>query len=463
MPKVWKLKTETAILVICLYLIPFSNLPWFAFVPISGLRNVLISEISLVIHPFILLLLIKKSLFNQFPLKLPKHPAFKLLLCYIVWIWVSGVANFPSISTNFFYDRNGIQKFIISYISIIVSCSVTLSLYNLMFFTRLELRDIRRYITMPLGFVLLFAVIEVGNMFFKGWISEVFQIIYPIFHYTISQQSRIHSVAIEASFIGMYIAFILPWIYSYFLESSKRVRFKWIIIFIFTLLLILLSTSRTSYFTTILLTLLFWGLYPNRRIKLTAVGIFVFLIPMLVLILQQSLDMEAYQYFNIYDIITSLNRTDTAYSGSNIMRFLPQVAAGNMFMDNPIFGVGFDQFGFSFYQYAPSWLYTDEVAALMLKDRILMSPNSIFASNLAELGLIGFLIHISIFGWTLKDVYLRYKLNTRTHKNPDIMGLSLLTSICGCLLAGFNNAMIRYTPLWLLLGVAWYYIEKRQD
>jgi hypothetical protein len=58
----------------------------------------------------------------------------------------------------------------------------------------------------------------------------------------------LRSLSGEASWFGMYLSFVFPWLMSYYFTASKTYKYYYLVIIIYALILTFLTYSRTAYF-----------------------------------------------------------------------------------------------------------------------------------------------------------------------------------------------------------------------
>jgi O-antigen ligase len=128
-----------------------------------------------------------------------------------------------------------------------------------------------------------------------------------------------------------------------------------------------------------------------------------------------------------------------------------------MFRDNPILGVGFDNYTDNYWNYAGN-LGLEASARNLTSERALREPHSLYIEILAETGLLGILAFLLFFGLIMKNIYqIRKTYRTRgSAPNEDwsawitSTGISILTF----LVAGFFLHGIGFRFIWVLAGMA---------
>jgi hypothetical protein len=146
---------------------------------------------------------------------------------------------------------------------------------------------------------------------------------------------------------------------------------------------------------------------------------------------------------------------------STMTRIGSAVAAANIFMDHPIFGVGLGEFSAYYGQYVPDWALPSEEVQSFISEDISQKVNAfnLFARMGAELGGIILGFFIIFFIWVFYGLYQKTK-NYLTNK--EIFGFYL-----GCLLAAIGGVswwltqdLFSYQPGIFALAMALYITKE---
>jgi O-antigen ligase len=164
------------------------------------------------------------------------------------------------------------------------------------------------------------------------------------------------------------------------------------------------------------------GMTLGRRTKFLALGIFVALI--LVLVLLQTGYLQSVIF----------GKLGTEEVGSRIKRISLIIAGLRMFADHPLLGVGISQFGYFYNFYQPLGLQG-------MAETVKLIPNNIYVELLAELGIFGFLL----FAAFLVVVYRRLK-------GPELAPLRWTLIAVLFSLNGFPTYTVMF--LWAFFGLA---------
>ena len=154
--------------------------------------------------------------------------------------------------------------------------------------------------------------------------------------------------------------------------------------------------------------------------------------------------------------ITSLIKDDTVHDLSNIARYGSQIAALRMFLDNPVFGVGFGMFGFHATDYYPAWAWIS-MEIINWGTNSIGAPwppaHGLYARITGELGMFG----AALWGIFLIFVYKESMVCVREAKDrkESIFYRNCLVSFLGICLCGGNVDAFRYLFMWVLYALIW--------
>jgi len=226
------------------------------FLPINGLPNRrLFGELSVegAFYPMLIaiilygLIVIQKGSINK-----PNLLSFQLLTLFFAWVLISGILNFHGILTNFTKGRSGIEKFVLQFILLLFGFfSSILSYITLKSFNKKDILFIfRKCILFSFLFAGIYSlVIEIPAELGHGWAISILGFITTIIHGSESLYlDRLRSLSGEASWFGMYLSFVFPWLMSYYFTASKTYKYYYLVIIIYALILTFLTYSRTAYF-----------------------------------------------------------------------------------------------------------------------------------------------------------------------------------------------------------------------
>lgn len=409
-------------------------------------------------------------------LKVPKHQSAKVLVLFLLWIVISALANSVWIVSLQTKGRTGVEKLVLQLVLIVFVALSALLVFTIIRRTRQPLYVFRRYIMISFLVVGLYSLVEIIFLSGSDWASATLQTIDSLIYNTgessRSSSGRLHSVSGEPSWFAMYCSFIFPWVLSYVFTKQRHI---WIYVTLsaYFIVLVVLTQSRTAYFTLALqLSLFLLGLFSFKR-DATKLRLFFFkssrLVFFAIVTLVAVVCMGAFfsklvlANSSVLDVFSSLISNDETYNLSNLTRFGSQVTGFNMALDHPIFGVGLGQYGFYMPAYVPSWAKVSPEIQKMISpiEGTTWPPvYSIYARIAAELGWIGLGIWLSLWTIILAACFKRYQLNNRINNQRDILGLALMVSIIGVMLSGFTTDSLRFFGFWINMGLAWSYLSQ---
>lgn len=379
----------------------------------------------------------------------------QLIVLFIVWTIITFVFNFESISENYFKQTSGTSRFIRQFISLIISSVV----FSVLFWSVIRKRSIielfekiRRVILGCLIFVFIYGCLEV--LIVRFGVYQVFNIykafeIFPFVKTHLHIEGRISSVSYEVPALGNYLITIAPWMFSYFLTTKKRLLQLAPTAMI--ILLTLLSGSRTALINVTLQLLIFIGfLMTQKRYRDYFIMISKYIIPLLLVfvLLNKNSIMNAVQ-----DKMDSLNFSkNLTNSISNKTRFGMQYASLRVFEEHPIIGVGLGQETYHKRKHYPSWATDNnfEFTSMFENEEVKSFPSAynIFTRLLAETGIVGFLLFLSL---VFLAIYGAYFYTIRSQGEFQIIALVLFISLVGLSINWLQTDFFRQYGFWLCL------------
>jgi hypothetical protein len=323
------------------------------------------------------------------------------------------------------------------------------------------------------AFIAAYALVEIAYFEGSGWARDILITCNPYLHRVGDgygwwppllwgdKIQRMRSIFAEPSYMGIYFAFLMPFLWVKVFKSSIKFNspknFKyllWLLPIFFSFMMMFLTRSRTAYGITLLqLSLLTVLILWSRRKEYYAV------LGKLVI----CCCLAALTAGNITDInISGINDLN---NGSNNSRLGYIVATTKIGLAHPVFGTGRELFNYYVADNSPA--FTDENQEYQtwkryFKDFGLMAgyPQICeYSTLLAKNGIIG----LSIFLMPL--LFVLYKLFSKIISNrmadtSSISNCLVVISLTGMALTGFsNNINITYC-YWVILGVAYTCLEK---
>jgi len=460
-------------MVVSRVLFPLIALSLF-FLPLNGLpERRLLGELSLegAVYPMLIaviiygLAVIQKGRINK-----PNLLSYKLLMLFLAWVLISGILNSHGILTNFTKGRSGAEKFSLQFILLLFVFFTSIVSYATLkpYHRKNILLIFRRWILFSFLFAGIYSlVIEIPGLLGQGWALSIMGYIAPIIHshyFETLYLDRLRSLSGEASWFGMYIVFVFPWLMSYFFTERKTYKYIYLALTAYALILAYLTYSRNAYFIisfqifSFVMIVFVKGTHRHRRQLLWVLVITVLLLGVLII--------ETNAGDKIVQVFHSLFEQDTYFLQSNIARMGSQLTAIKMGLSHPLAGVGLGQYGFDMPDYIPAWALDTQAINLWASsssDTPWAPVHGLWARILAETGFVGLFLWLSVWISVLISVWKRYRKLHQIDQQNSILALSLLISILGLMLNGLVMDSLRTLSYWITLGVAWAWLAKPTD
>lgn len=385
-----------------------------------------------------------------------KSLIFQLILIFLFWCLITTLLNISTVSSNYFKQTGGINRFIRQYFALLLSSLIFLILYiNVLI--KMELKEIlykiRKVFLCSLIVASVYGFFEIlfsllgYRIFYK--VLELFNY-FPFLEIGHFQPGRISSICYEPPFLAIYLITISGWMFSYILTSKKITKF---LPAIAVLVLTYFSGSRTGLIVIFFQLFIFSiFLYKDRRFKKYIVNFFIGFI----------LIFSVLMVFNGEKVIKSVGekvdsldfKKNLTKSVSNQSRFGMQYAAVQVFLENPIAGVGFGQQSYHSRTHYPTWATRDnyefELFYKNKKEKAFPPGYNIYTRLLAETGLIGIVCFLIILYFSLNEIRLLMKSAKDEEKTLLII---LLISLTGLYINWFQIDTFRIYGIWLGLAI----------
>lgn len=264
---------------------------------------------------------------------------------------------------------------------------------------------------------------------------------------------RLRSVSFEPPAFGNFTGFAWPWVWFAALKASPQRRLStWAILILFTAI-ILISGSRTSLLMLLVNAATFsllWGLYARPDSRTEAAAAARILAPVAIGLVAGLAAVSVVS--NHQQLVQSVVLGDSV---SNLSRLAFQTAGVNMFLANPLLGVGLGQFGFNVVEFLPSWAYRSPEIPPAIYFPTGPWPNvySLYGRLAAELGVVG------LIGWCALWLTLAGKLaaQARRHRlSGERVGVHypVIMNCIGVLVSGIATDTFRTPMMWIALGLS---------
>lgn len=395
-----------------------------------------------------------------------KNSVSLFLIGFLIWSAVSTLINFETVSANFFKGISGFNRYIRQTFSLVISAVVfTILFWNVIKDYTVEriFKLIRKVILFSFIFVSVYGFIEIGIVFFHmGFLKpvlksfEVFPFVNTFLHDSESRRG-ISSVTFEIPALGTYLIMVLPWMASYIYTEKSLLKYLPLATI---LILLFFSDSRSALIViSVQLLAMFFLFVSDLRFRANTLKIAKYgMILILGLLIWKS--------ESIYETIEeksdrlnfSKNLTENV---SNKSRFGMQYATLQVFKENPITGVGLGQVAYHSINHYPYWATVNNYEFdLYYKNQQVKSfpPNYNFYTRiLAELGIVGIFLLLSLFFLCTYYSYLYWKLTTNKFR---FVGVILFLSFVGVSINWMQLDYFRQYGFWLCLVLL---IKARAD
>lgn len=394
-----------------------------------------------------------------------KSVFFQVLLLFVIILLISIVINIKTVSLNYMKGTSGFNRFIRQSISLLLALILFIVSYNILKKTTIEKAFflIRRTFLYSLVTVTIYAMLEIlivvfDISFFKGVFS-----LFDYFPFTETSLDfvfrRISSVAYEPPFLAIYLITIAGWMFSYIFTSKGLKKY----LPAFTIfLLTFFSGSRTALVVIAFQFLIFIGISfsLNQRIR-NIVRKFLILTTSLLIILFLFNGKKVTE--SIQTKVASLNFIENLKSNiSNKSRFGIQYTSLLVFIENPVFGVGFGQQGYHARGKYPIWAtsnnYEFELFYLNNNEKSFPPGFNLYTRLLAETGIIGFLMFLLLI---VTVYYQCLKMIKRSRNLKKIIPIVLLISFIGFSINWLQFDSFRIFGFWICLALLILLIEQK--
>lgn len=334
---------------------------------------------------------------------------FLPILIFNIYLLVSLFINFKNLGSHEFYISLLYPLRIILYSSLIFVFGLFdhsfIAKYKVgMFFSGLAF--------IILGFLQFVFYPNLRNLYYLGWDEHL---------------SRFFSTFLDPNFAGAFIVLYIIFVLALLGESSlKGKKFFLLSSLLMSLIALALTFSRSALIMFVVSIFVF--LTFTKKVKLAVLLIGVVILS-----------------YVLIPTNFSLENTNLLRTASINARQEEIIKAGKIFIDHPIFGVGFNSYRYARENYGnmPQSLYQDHAGAGV--------PN-IYMFLLATTGIAGLIFFLFLMSIIIKDSVSKIKSST------NFVHAAIATSIIGLLTQGLfeNGFFYSFIMIWifLLLGIA---------
>ncbi len=445
---------------LALIALPFNDLPY-----LSSVFGELGGEGAF--YPLLLALLLCPLALVEKPLKLPRARSLQVLAVFFLYLLISGLTNLPSILTVSFAGRTGLNKFILQLAVFLFSLLVAITAYNLVRHEIINLKDVRKYVFFSFSIAGIYSIFEILYFFGNPVAITLFELVNPLihteYHGILPTEERLRSVCMEPSYLGMYGAFIFPWL-AIGILSGSYLLFHVLVVGYF-LVIIIMTESRFAYGTIFLqsaLLLIIAGKL-SQRFSVGKNLLYLSIIAVALLVGKYGVTLiteGSERLLTEVGLVASL--ADVEENLSNIARFGSQLAGLKMALDHPVFGVGVGQYAFHFHDYIPVWSTISPEIRDYLQGVEWPTVHGLLSRIAAEGGLPALGLWLVFWGYLLREVWGTLKESYARTGQTDWLGMALLVSLVGIFLTAGNADSFRFPGNWLGVGLAWAYCAGGQ-
>jgi len=396
-----------------------------------------------------LILLFKKKI------KLPFHsPIFYILVIFFLWALLSTALNTETVSQYYFKQTSGTTRFIRQFLSLIIAAFILpITFYNcfLNFETEKLLYKIRRVIYYSFIIVIIYSIVEVlivkfNLQFLKKPVLNLFDYFPFVDAKTDLRLGRISSVTFEPPALGTYLITIFSWMCSYIITSKSYYKH---IPSIAVILLAFISGSRAAFFIILIQAIIFIAVISQSQ---QYSKLFTKIIVALSITISTGLIISAPKIISYLDNeIQSFKLDNADHSLSNKSRFGIQYAMYEVFLENPIIGVGYGQQAFESRSKYPSWAKRNNwefrLKYLNQNNKRFPPGYNLYLRLASEVGIVGVGIFLLFISYILIWCY-----NNINSKN-NLLGIIIFVSIVGFLLNWLKMDTFRIYGFWICLAL----------
>lgn len=382
--------------------------------------------------------------------------AYQIFLVFVLWVFISMVLNSFN-SYNFFLKGiSGYTRFFRQVIALLISAFYLFAGYY-MVLRNLTLEkifyNVRKVIFISFVFVSIYAMMEFMvlrlNLSFLEEVLKIFDV-FPFTEVHLDYRNRrLSSVTFETPALSTYLLSIAGWMFSYIVTGKGIEKYLPGLIVVF---LCVFSGSRSSLFIIVFQLLIFvWILLKENKYRnhLKKILVYATIFGLLV-----SVTFGKKIYGFISEKVTSFSIQDDQLSVSNKSRLGTYVALWEIFLENPLGGVGFSQQAFLARDKYPSWAVENNWE---FRDKYLNEEHRSFPPGynlylrlLAETGIVGFIIFI----FFLYVIYFECsKILKSSNRIEQLLGLILMVSMVGFIMNWFKMDTFRVYGFWISLAI----------
>lgn len=270
------------------------------------------------------------------------------------------------------------------------------------------------------GFIQYFFYSSLRNLYYLGWDEHMY---------------RMFSTFLDPNFAGSFFVLFLVFlsgIFLFFLNNNKIRQIRLIgFMFIFTLVSIYLTYSRSALIMLLVSIFIFSSLIKKRKWTFLIIGVSI----LFILFSWKNFYIEN---INLFRIVSAEARIDSAKIALEIIK------------NNPVFGVGFNTYRYAQVNYG----FRDAVGSRSSHADAGTDNSFLFVASTT--GIVGLILYLNLLVAILKRAFESYK-QYKDKNFQKYMGLIIVASMGGIIANSFFVNSLFYSFaiiwLWILLGL----------
>lgn len=320
--------------------------------------------------------------------------------------------------------------------------------------------------------ILLYSSIEIFYLAGNRIATDILIVITPFFHAVLTDHGwwppllwngQLRSIFAEPSYLGMYAAFAMPFLWYKFIMSKDKFKIVCSLIIVFFTFLLFLTKARTAValFSGELCILLLYMIYLRNKafmknvalicscVVISFVSTNIFIPNMVNSKDEAEINIEGYFEDNLGSLASTEKRSNTA-------RYSIMLANLNIGIDYPILGVGLNLNDAYIPEYLPEMSKNNHEVNMWINDQkdlgILKSgfPSlGEYTSRFAETGILG------LVAFLLPPIFLLINLLKKIKKEKDLRYVAFTISFIGIMTAGIGDSINITYCYWVLLGLGY--------
>ena len=384
-----------------------------------------------------------------------KNLLFQLVVLFFIWLIIATLLNSSNIIDYYFKKTSGVERFVRQYLSLFISGGIFFITYYNIFrrYTNEKLFfKLRKVLLYSLGIVSIYGFLEVLVVKFK--IFPVYNVLRYFEYFPFTKVyldfnlDRISSVTFEPPALATYLLTIAGWMFSYIITEKG---FKKYIPAIAVVSLAFFSESRAGMGIMLVQVFIFFTLLVAKR-RFHQTFIKIVLVGLLGLTVVGIVKGKVLADF-VIEKATSFTVDEGAHSTSNKSRFGLQYAMFKTFQEFPISGVGFGQQTYEAIKHYPIWSTRNNwefrVKYLNEEDPRFPPGYNVYLRLLAESGIVGFLIFVTLLFLIIYVCVVLFRRNTK----ENLIIAVILISMVGFYLNWLKGDTFRVFGFWMNLAL----------